>query len=227
LNGGTKQLQRPFDNSTTVAWSAGGINIGSGAAITNQGGALWDVQADLNFGNLGGSPTFTNLGTYQKSGGTGTHIVSSNLALTNTGTLDVQTGTVQLDGTLTHNTGALMMGGGTIDLPASYTFNGDINPGTVGTVGALTIIGNLTLGASSVLTIDATTGPAFDVLNVTGNLVRAGTVTFNNISAPTSSVLTFATMTGTDTGTFATILPAGQGWNVSPSGGGVIQTVVP
>ncbi|OQW74297.1 MAG: hypothetical protein BVN35_10680 [Proteobacteria bacterium ST_bin11] len=70
---------------------------------------MWDAQSnheifastfsDLN--TLAGFPAFNNAGTFRKSAGTGTSTVS--VAFNNTGTVDVQTGTVSLSGAATAN----------------------------------------------------------------------------------------------------------------------------
>ncbi|MDH2916443.1 MAG: hypothetical protein PXX77_06130, partial [Gallionella sp.] len=80
-----------------------------------------------------------------------------------------------------------MSGDGTINLSVgnSFTNNGTINPGGVGTVGALTINGNTILGNASVLNFDlgGVGGGQSDSLNVFGNATLAGTVNGQIVAA--------------------------------------------
>ncbi len=150
------------------------------------------MQGDVGWQNVfGGTPgAITNEGTYRKSAGTGISTIPTIIPLINTGTVDVQSGTLRIDA-LDHQAGALITGNGTIDLPASYTFNGDINAGPVGGVGTLTFIGNLNLGASSTVTIDATgpTGtPGLDhdeIVISSGGVTLAGSGVVNGLSGYT------------------------------------------
>ena len=107
LGGTTKTLSaRTFENqSPALTWAAGNINIASAATVTNAAGAVWDVQADVNWVNAGGAASsITNLGTYRKSGGTGTSLISSSAPLTNSDSVVVQSGTLALaGGTVTHS----------------------------------------------------------------------------------------------------------------------------
>jgi hypothetical protein len=102
-------------NEGTVTWNGSGIDLnvlnatGGSGRIDNASGAVWDAQSnheifassfsDLN--TLAGFPAFNNAGTFRKSAGTGTSTVS--VAFNNTGTVDVQTGTVSLSGAATAN----------------------------------------------------------------------------------------------------------------------------
>ena len=145
--------------------------------------------------------------------------------MVNNGVVDVQASSVWTQTSLTHNAGALLQGSGAFVLPLSYTFDGDINPGTPGTVGALAITGNLVLGASSTITFDATNvlAPAWDQLNISGSLTRAGTLAFNNVGISMGFQLDIINMTGGDTGAFVST----SGWVVTPapSGGTIFATV--
>ena len=87
-------------NQGTVVWSGGDIYGGGtspGTVIYNRG--LWDSQADESFfGAYGGNNiVFHNSGTFRKSACAGlTQFGYNGVLLTNTGTLDAQTGTIAL-----------------------------------------------------------------------------------------------------------------------------------
>jgi len=82
----------PLATNTLV----GDIHSGIGAVFNNTG--LFDAQNDQSFFfNLGGDPSvFNNAGTFKKTVGTGTTTMA--IFFNNTGTIDIQTGTVDFTG---------------------------------------------------------------------------------------------------------------------------------
>ncbi len=130
------------------SWSGtGSLRMGSAAQINNTG--TWDIQSDVSTGTLGGAaPSITNTGTIRKTAGAGTTTIQQ--AMNNDGTLDVQSGTINLGGggtsggayqagpagtlaftNLTHTLGAgasvtgsgtIQVGGGTVLLQAGSSF---------------------------------------------------------------------------------------------------------
>jgi fibronectin type 3 domain-containing protein len=93
LNGG-------ITNAGAVQQSGWGLRVsgGNGAAV-NLAGALWDIQDDSSVYWNTGSEQFYNQGTLRKSGGMGTSAI--NPQTLNSGTLDVQSGTVLFNGSPT------------------------------------------------------------------------------------------------------------------------------
>jgi hypothetical protein len=164
----------------------------------------------------------------QKSAGTGVSSITSAMPFTNSGTVDVQSGTLEF-GALTHSSGALFTGTGTFDLPATYTFNGNIDPGSVGGVGTLTFIGNLVLGASSTVTLDAsgtaTPGVSYDRIVVTsGNVTLNGNgavAPFGGYTPATSDLLSIITGSSAPAGSWTV-----PGWSTQFSGN-TVQLVRP
>ncbi len=111
LNGG-----RTLNNASTANWTSAtglGMRTGTGSVINNTG--TWDAQTDgatiVNY--YLGATSFNNSGTFKKSAGTGT--TSINIAFTNTGTVDVQSGTLSL-GAGGSNTAALNVSGASATL---------------------------------------------------------------------------------------------------------------
>ena len=92
----TKGLRfRTINNSGTTTWTGlGTINSGVGAVFNNLAGATFDVQNNEVFDyNLGGTVTvFNNSGTFRKTVGDLT--TTMDIIFNNTGTIDVQIGTV-------------------------------------------------------------------------------------------------------------------------------------
>ena len=87
----------------------------SGASIINQAGATFDLQgtADLSNayinGNVYNGGTFTNAGTLEKSTGTGT--ATLDYALSNSGTVEVESSTLYESGTFSNFSGTTLTGG--------------------------------------------------------------------------------------------------------------------
>ena len=90
--------------SPTGSWS-----WGSPARLENRPGGIIDLQADLRFYD-GTDVPFKNAGTLLKSGGTGESIIDPGFGFTNTGTIKVQSGTLDLSGMTSSN--AIIIGAG-------------------------------------------------------------------------------------------------------------------
>jgi hypothetical protein len=162
---------RTLDNQGAITWTAGGFTVNNGTVIQNASAASIDIQGDLVWGWTGGAePSLVNDGTLRRSAGTGTTTID--FGVVNNGTLDVQTGTVDLNTSLTHADGAVLQGSGTLDLADATVnaFDGDVSPGT--SPGALGVIGDL--GVSPLATINlelngTTAGSQYDQLNLSGS----------------------------------------------------------
>jgi len=99
-------------NAGIVRLMSGNLNIDgvgcghSNAELINLPGALVDITKDVSINSCGG--LLFNQGTVRKSGGTGTSTI--NPTFNNTGTLDVQTGTVSLVASYNLTNGTLNFG---------------------------------------------------------------------------------------------------------------------
>ena len=162
-------VTRTIDNLGTTTWSGvGDIRSGSGAVFNNLAGAVFDVRNDRAFSNdLGGASQFNNAGTFRKSAGGLT--TSINLTFANTGTVDVDSGT------LSYTTGGSSSGefdvatGATLQFP-SNTFT--LSTGATVTGAGTTLVngGTLTIGgAATALNLDVVGG----TLNGPGDLTMA------------------------------------------------------
>ncbi|MDB6016416.1 MAG: repeat-containing protein, partial [Pedosphaera sp.] len=88
-----------INNAGTLNWSGtGNINMGAASAINNSGTFI--AQNDMQFyNNTGGfpAPVVNNTGTFRKTGSTGQTVFAVNnggVNFTNTGTVDLQSGTL-------------------------------------------------------------------------------------------------------------------------------------
>lgn len=105
--------------STALKWMIGSLtNLGRinwldggwafwGGGVVNQAGGLLDVPHDGGFAFYGGAPWIVNGGTFRKSGGSGALVVQGGLAVTNTGTVAVQSGTIRFEGVYSQTGGHL------------------------------------------------------------------------------------------------------------------------
>jgi hypothetical protein len=159
--------------TTTLTGTMGGnISVGADATFDIKAGGFSNSEGQF-YANLG---TLNNAGTIATSGG----LINEGV-LRNSGTIDVgglvrnrNSGTLQVDGTLTaggvRSTGSMISGGGTIDADVDL-LGATIAPGN--SPGTLTIDGNLSADASSVLAFELgglLQGDNYDWLNVSGNV---------------------------------------------------------
>ncbi|MEO8378993.1 MAG: hypothetical protein ABI779_04940 [Acidobacteriota bacterium] len=133
-----KSLQRTFDiaSGTTVSVTGTGpVNMSAGGNVSNAG--IFDFTVDGSLSDAGGDGGFLNTGTLRKSGGAGTASLT-NVDLTSSGTIDIQTGTfnpgnvtstgpIQLagtflvdDNTVTFNAGTDVSGAGLLKQTAAF-----------------------------------------------------------------------------------------------------------
>lgn len=123
-------------------------------------------------------------------------------------------GTVNAGGTIATSGDYFLMSGllsgtGTVRTPFLTNVMGVIAPGTIGTVGTLTIDGNAILSSRSTLAIDIGNGVS-DVLAVRGQASVGGTVVFTPVAGTRPRFgerFNFLTATGGVTGTFAAAAP--------------------
>ena len=119
-------------------------------------------------------------------------------------------GMINVDGSLNTLGDFLMVTGvlsgtGTVQTPFLTSVAGGIAPGTMGTIGTLTVDGNLILASGTVLMIDLSTAPASDVVAVTGAANLGGNVAFGAVPGSIfteDTTYTFLTAAGGVTGTF-------------------------
>ena len=88
-------------NNGAVYWLGGAIQGNSGTLVTNNN--LWFVQSDYSFQNgpCCGNPSFFNFGTFTKSVTTGATTIN-NAAFVNSGTLDLESGSLSFANAATY-----------------------------------------------------------------------------------------------------------------------------
>ena len=167
------------------------LGLESGRVLENRN--VLDFKRDNN--SIYGEGSVDNAGTVRKSGGTGYSYIDAHFS--NTGTVDVQTGTLDLlghaanfrnDGIVHTDTGAVLMAGsidntangiitgtGTVALNGgTLTNEGQINPGN--SPGTLTLDGNLVLTSTGNLNIELAGLNNYDKFIVTGQAILGGSL---------------------------------------------------
>ena len=115
-----------FNNGGTVNWNADPLFLQSGAAVVNN--ALWNATSDQAlFYNGGSAPSFTNNGSFRKSGGVGSTTINTTVGFVNNGTLDAQTGSISFVGGSVFNAGSVFTGAGSNVAAGNNTWNGSFN----------------------------------------------------------------------------------------------------
>ena len=202
--GGT--LDRALVNSGTVTWTAGrSTTVTSNGTINNQSGASFTLQNSTGgLAASGSAPTFTNAGTLTVSEGSDTFDMA--LPLTNTGTITIQSGTLDTTAAIA-NSGTLTVAS-TLDTSGAITNSGTLAvSGTLDASGAIANSGTTTisgsLAATAAFSNTATvTVSSLATLSVTGALYQqtAGTTTVNGtLSSDQTVTLTGGRLAGTGT----------------------------
>ena len=188
-NGGDADLQ---------AATIGTLSMGGAGNDLTAAGALSTTTA-----NLGSGCTVAGTGSWASNGGFSSSGTTIGLGFTNTSTMSADSGVTSFTNGYTQNAGLTRLNGGDVTVGGGMNLNGgslsgtgDINgnvsvaaaaitPGT--SPGLLTINGNLTLGAGSVVNAElegtnpVPVGGQFDVIHVTGTADLDGTL---NVSFP-------------------------------------------
>jgi hypothetical protein len=195
LSGSTKQIldNRVVENHGAAAWSAGAMSHHASATFRNMANGSFDVQADISWFTA----PFINEGTFTKSAGAGTTTISA--PFDNTGTVNVQTGILQLSAAsaYTQSSGLTTVAqGAELEVPIGIAdFQGgalgghglvdavvqngaaSVEPG--GSPGTLTVEGDYTQNTDGRLDIELgglIPGDEHDVLAVDGDATLGGTL---------------------------------------------------
>ena len=131
----SKDLARTLVNAGTINWVGPGQI--SGSEINNQSGAIFNAQGDGSLFSI----TFNNAGLFKKSAGTGS--TTTNLYFNNTGVVQVQSGTLNL------NYGGVQSG--TFDIAAGATLNFGGGTHSFSAASAITGGGTAMLGGATLV----------------------------------------------------------------------------
>ena len=236
--------EREVENLGVINWNDGGVFVQNGPTLDNQGtfnALLSGSSRTFNF-NGGAAATLNNSGTLNSN--TGAAAATFDMNLTNTGTIDVQGGSLVFTGTYDQTAGITQLTGGSLfsnlqpinidggTLAGAGLITADVNVDNSGVLAPglspdITVIdGDLTLGPGSrteIEIIGTTPGPGgHDQIQVSGNVVLDGELEVllpnTPLFDPTPNVylgILCGTTAGTCSGSFATITgPFGTTFNV-------------
>jgi hypothetical protein len=190
---GGRTISGTFINEGTVRHTTtSSVNVPAGTII-NQAGGLYEFTVDGGFSDPAGTGGgFQNFGTLLKSGGTGTS--NMNLVVTNSGLVDLRSGTMSFLKGLTQTMGTLRLNGGNVagsavdlqgglltgfgSIAASVVNAATIEVAGSGAAGSLQITRPYTQTSAGVLNIElgGTDPLLFDRLLLTSNMTLAGTL---------------------------------------------------
>lgn len=225
-------------NSGTITWGGGGNwRMGFGAAISNLAGGSFEIQGDasMSIGGGDGNGTFTNAGLLRKSNGTGTTSIGGGQgpSFSNSGIVDVASGTLSFQLSFTQTGGVTQLNGGNLgggillafqggDLLGAGTITGSVGntgatvrPGGIGAAGTLSITGDYTQSAGGTLAVElggTTAGREYDQLSVgaTATLDGSLNVAFINGFTPAKGDVFNVVTASSRTGSFSSVTGAGS-----------------
>jgi hypothetical protein len=202
--------KRNLKNAATIVWSGAGVfETKNGSFINNEATGTFDIQGDAQMSSDAVTPTiFTNLGTLKKSAGNGTSQIDA--AVNNNNTLQVQSGTLLLNGggmstgAFTVNAfKALEFGDGIHNLLAGSSVNGPGNvvfshAGTTNIGGVYAVTGSTTAMTDAKANFDSPVTDVGQTLTIQNN----ATADFSGgqaFSAANFNLLNLGVLDGTDT----------------------------
>jgi hypothetical protein len=153
-----------FTNNGTIQHTQGTFGLSDGSTLNNQG--LYQISGGAEVGVIAnGDPLFVNSGTIQKIG-VGTATIDDGVPIQNTGTVEVDAGTLQIGSTYTGtiNGTLTVLAGGELDLqntfsqPAPILNNGKLSVSGTGSMGKLTGTGTLAVQYGATLTLSPKSG---------------------------------------------------------------------
>jgi fibronectin-binding autotransporter adhesin len=229
---GNKTLSRTLNNAGTIRLTGSPAPVLVGGSINNQTGAVVDLQ-----GGAGMTAAITNAGLLKKSGGGISTVIGG---VTNSGLIQVESGTLSLTGNASDVGTTTVSSGATLELYASRQFNAmatlnnlgmlqitnnpiDFNAGST-----LTGSGNIQLSTATVTFAPTAIVTATGPLTMTSGRIFATTAQLNSLASiafaggtlnisgdNTTDKLTWTG--GTLAGTGTTTVPAGKTFTLSGS----------
>jgi hypothetical protein len=182
-----------LDNGGMAFWSGGNIGM-YGGVITNEAGALFQIQSPASIFSDGGSPRFDNAGTVRITGsGTNAFYVSFN----NYSDTQIQGGTLQINGGL--NDGTMEVPAGTTLSLGSGTFNASPASSITG-AGNFMVTADASATLSGLLNVTGTHTFSSGFAELNGNyicsnntmIISGGTASFDGTGMVAPSTLTLS-----------------------------------
>jgi hypothetical protein len=182
----THDLNRTLQNDGTATWTAGALQM-NGGSLTNNGTFTVNSGSTLNSYGTGGVNRFDNAGTFIKQGaGAANFFVSSTaIAFNNSGTVEVQAGSLGMDSGGAHTGDFTVAAAGNVRFGGTHTLAATSQISGAGSLtvssGSFTDAGAVTIGTATFTGGTATFNNSF----TGGSLltVNGGTVNFNGATS--------------------------------------------
>jgi hypothetical protein len=179
-----------LDNAGTALWSGGNIDI-NGGVITNEAGALFQIQSPASISDSGGSPRFDNAGTVRISGSGTTSFPL--VPFNNYSDTQIQGGTFQINGL---NNGTMEVSAGTTLSLAYGAFNASAGSSITG-AGNFTVTADASATLSGLLNVSGTHTFSSGFAELNGNyvctnntmIISGGTASFDGTGTVAPSTL--------------------------------------
>ncbi len=147
--------------------------------LQNDAGALYEIEGDSSIVTNGQMVAIDNAGIIKKTGGSGTSTIAVNDGLSNTGTIEADSGTLALSATIAQVSGSTLtagtwnaLGGSTIQFPTGTGLTANQADVTLSGAGAsMPALANLATNAETFSVLGGAT------FTTPGNLSNTGTVT--------------------------------------------------
>ena len=208
---------RTINLSGTGNWTGtGNFNSGSGAVFNVLAGGVFNIQNDAQVG--GG--TWSNFGTINKTAGPGTTSISVFNNFTNSGTINVQSGTFDMAGTYKQLAGMTMVSAGAA-LISSFDGHININGGVLAGTGS---IGNSTSSATVTNSGIVAPGSPLGTLTIFGSYSQTITGSLN-IAVGGANSAQYSRLVVTGAATFNGTLSLGLVNSFVPAVGNVFTPV--
>jgi hypothetical protein len=249
MGSGLSLVGRRVLNHGTANWtSPGALSFSAGAIWDNQGGSSFHAQTGFSFQIVTGPGSFLNAGTFVKSG-SGTAVIDALLTFSNSGTVDIQGGTLELHagssgGTIIVASGALLrlfgyaltstsditgsgsvdFAGGTSTLAGTISASGGVTIAagvTVSTAGSATLNTNLTNNGTLILAGLGVAG----TLTINGNYTQSSGATLRMEIGGTTAGSGYDRLTISGTATLAGTLDVSYIGGFTPSSGDVFTLI--
>jgi hypothetical protein len=168
-----------INNKSILQTGAGTLSLNNNATLDNTSKGTYHLEADGGIGQSGGG-TFLNAGTLEKSKGTGTSMISPTM-LSNTGTVEAATGTLDIAAAVTQASGSTLTAG-------TWTVKG--SPAGHATLDITSAGSFTTIGSAAKVTLS---GPDSSFTNLSGltTIAKGGSFTLaGNQSFSTAGALT-------------------------------------
>ncbi len=196
-SGATMRSTRTLNNAGKTTWTGVTPLIFGGppgifqGEFNNLAGAVFEAQNDSSMAGI-----FNNTGIFRKIGGT--NVTSISAAFTNTGTVEVQSGTLTFASPLVQRAGSTLLKGGNItgnlkigggllggsgSVTGTVSMSGQLSPGL--SAGHIEIVGDYIQGIAGAYNVEiggTIAGTNFDQVSVTGNAKLAAAVNVCSIN---------------------------------------------